>query len=124
MRDDDFFWDGARVGQLLIQCCADCGTLRHPPSPMCARCNSLNIDIVESARRGRVLGWLMSRHPTRRDAPARIVVRIALDEGPYLIANFPGAAIEDIAEGMRVEIYFDIAEGKIVPQARAVEAVA
>jgi len=34
-RDNRFFWEGVRHDELQIQRCADCGRLRHPPSPMC-----------------------------------------------------------------------------------------
>ena len=52
--DDAFFWDGAAEGKLLIQRCTDCGTLRHPPAPMCGNCGSLAWDAAESSGRGRV----------------------------------------------------------------------
>ncbi|MCU1397225.1 MAG: hypothetical protein JWN62_334, partial [Acidimicrobiales bacterium] len=39
--DIAFFFDGLNEGKLLIQQCADCGTLRHPPGPMCRNCHSL-----------------------------------------------------------------------------------
>jgi uncharacterized OB-fold protein len=41
MRDDDFFWEAGRDGRLLVQRCGGCGLVRHPPAPMCARCQSV-----------------------------------------------------------------------------------
>ncbi len=34
------FWDGCARGELLLQRCLNCGALRHPPSPICAKCLS------------------------------------------------------------------------------------
>ena len=51
--DDAFFWDAAAEDLLLVQRCAECGTLRHPPAPMCGHCGSLSWDTQESAGRGR-----------------------------------------------------------------------
>src|SRR5215469_9615448 len=36
--DTEFFWAGARQGELRIQRCGGCGALRHPPGPACPRC--------------------------------------------------------------------------------------
>ena len=34
-QDTAFFWEGTAAGELRIQHCPACGTLRHPPGPMC-----------------------------------------------------------------------------------------
>ena len=39
--DGRFFWEGLEQGKLLIQRCAACDELRHPPGPMCPKCHSL-----------------------------------------------------------------------------------
>jgi uncharacterized OB-fold protein len=118
MRDDDFFWDAAREGRLLIQKCGGCGLMRHPPAPMCARCQSLSVEIVEGSGKAKVLGWLPSRHPTRPDDDERIVVRLHLEEGVLLVANLKGAALKDIEYEMPVEIFFEEIAGVAVPQCR------
>ena len=71
--DDRYFWDGVAERRLLIQHCTECGTLRHPPSPMCGNCGSLEWDTQEASGRGRVLTWILSRHPNAPDenAPRR-----------------------------------------------------
>ena len=39
-RDTAFFWAGTAVGELRVQRCDGCGTLRHPPGPMCPSCGA------------------------------------------------------------------------------------
>ncbi len=39
-----------RQHRLLIQRCKQCGTLRHPPRPMCSECRSLEWDTLEASR--------------------------------------------------------------------------
>jgi uncharacterized OB-fold protein len=85
--DDAFFWDGAAAGRLLIQRCADCGGLRHPPAPMCGACGSLAWDTVEASGRGRVYSWMYSLHPNRPDDAPRIVILVELEEGTRLVSN-------------------------------------
>ena len=66
--DDAFFWDAAADDRLVIQRCADCGRLRHPPAPMCGHCGSLSWDTAPSAGRGRITSWMYSLHPNRPDS--------------------------------------------------------
>jgi uncharacterized OB-fold protein len=118
VRDDDFFWEGAAAGRLLVQRCAGCGLVRHPPAPMCARCQSLEAEAVQCSGRATVLDWVVSRHPTRPDDHPRIVARLALPEGVSLISNLQGAALEEIYAGMPVEVFFEVIGGKALPQFR------
>src|SRR3954470_13202687 len=83
-RDDQFFWVAAAEGRLVIQRCADCGTLRHPPAPMCGTCGSLEWDTAESAGRGRIVSWISSLHPNRPDDAPRIVILVQLEDGTRL----------------------------------------
>jgi uncharacterized OB-fold protein len=95
-RDDDFFWEGVDQGRLLAQRCSQCGTLRHPPAPMCGDCQSVAWEANELSGRGTVYSWLVSKHPSRPDAAPRTVVLVDLDEGLRLVSN--------IVEGESVEI--------------------
>ena len=89
--DDAFFWDGAAEGRLVIQRCADCGTLRHPPAPMCGTCGSFAWDVAEASGRGRIVSWMYSLHPNRPDDDARVVILVQLEEGTRLVSNLVDA---------------------------------
>ena len=118
MRDDDFFWEAGREGRLLVQRCGACGLPRHPPAPMCARCQSVEVRIIACSGRAKVLGWAPSRHPTRPDGDERMVARLQLEEGVYLVANLQGVGLFDIAYGMPVEVFFQAFDGVATPQCR------
>ena len=45
--DTQFFWDGLKNHTLLIQCCTQCDVVRHPPRPMCPRCNSVEWHTID-----------------------------------------------------------------------------
>src|SRR5204863_4672796 len=85
--DARFFWEGAADDRLLIQRCAQCGVLRHPPAPMCGRCGSLEWGTVEASGRGRVYTWITWRDPNRPDEPPRVVILVELEEGVRLVSN-------------------------------------
>jgi uncharacterized OB-fold protein len=118
MRDDDFFWEGARDGELLIQRCGDCRTFVQPPLPMCSTCQSLNLAPVQCSGRGEVLSWVVSKHPTRSDAEERVVVLVQLEEGVRLISNLQGAPIDAIQPGLPVEVFFQAFDEVVLPQFR------
>jgi uncharacterized OB-fold protein len=124
LRDDDFYWDGARAGRLLLQKCGGCGLVRHPPAAMCARCQSTEVEIVECSGKAVVEGWVASKHPARPDDPGRIVVRLALPEGVFMISNLQGVALADVRHGMPVEVFFEEIDGTVLPQFRPVREAA
>jgi uncharacterized OB-fold protein len=94
-RDEDFFWEGVDEGRLLAQHCSSCGTLRHPPRPMCPSCQSLEWEPTELSGKGTVFSWLISKHPTKPDAEPRTVILVDLEEGIRLVGNMlPGESVE------------------------------
>jgi hypothetical protein len=121
--DTRFFWDGVRAHTLPIQRCTGCRALRHPPRPMCPRCNSLSWDTVESSGRGRVYSFVMPRHPPLPWFEGTyIVALVELDEGTRLVSNLCGVAPEDVTIGMPVEVFYEHFDGGLVlPQFRPVK---
>ena len=120
MRDQDFFWEGVKAGRLLIQKCSACGALRQPPGPMCPHCLSLAWEAQESAGRGAVAAWIVSKHPTQPDANPRIVALIDLAEGVRMISNLEGIDSSKVRLGTPVELFFAEVNGQALPQFRPV----
>lgn len=104
-RDNAFWFEAAREHRLLIQRCADCHALRHPPGPACPHCNSFDWDTVEASGRGEVYSFTVAHHPKLPafDYPLPIGV-VELAEGTRLIADLVDVAPEDVRIGMPVEL--------------------
>jgi len=103
--DTRFFWEGVERGELLIQRCAACGELRHPPRPMCPRCRSLDWDTVRASGRGTVYSYVVPHHPRLPAFAERYVVALVdLEEGSRLVTNLVGVAPEDVRIGMAVQL--------------------
>jgi uncharacterized protein len=104
-QDNAFWFEGARQHRLLIQRCKQCGTLRHPPRPMCAECRSYEWEVVDASGRGTVYSFVVNHYP---QAPAfdypLAVGLIELEEGTRLVANVIGIDPGDIRIGMPVEV--------------------
>jgi uncharacterized OB-fold protein len=113
--DTQFFWDALREHRLLIQRCAGCGALRHPPRPMCPRCRSLEWDTIESAGRGTVYSFVIPHHPPLPWFPEPYVVALVdLDEGTRLVSNVVGIAPDAVTIGLPVEVRFEHFDGDLV----------
>ena len=61
----------APTGSLRIQGCTDCGTLVHPPVPICPKCRSRAWQPTVVSGRARVVGLTVNAHPWSPDVPAR-----------------------------------------------------
>jgi len=121
--DGSFFWQGLEQGKLLIQRCASCGELRHPPGPMCPKCQSLEWKTLELSGRGTVYSYVVAHHPPIPpfDYP-NLVVLVELEEGTRLVSNLVGVGPEEVEIGMPVvcEIV-EVEEGFKLPQFRPVQ---
>jgi uncharacterized OB-fold protein len=120
--DTAFFWAGAARGELLGLACADCGGLQHPPRPMCPRCHSTQREERRLSGRGRVLTWIVPRHPAPIGfAEPPIVALVDLDEGIRIVTNLVGVVPGEIAPRMPVAVEFaPTVGGKAVPVFRPV----
>ncbi len=109
--DTAFFWDGLKDRKLLIQRCADCGTMRVPPRPMCGKCQSLNWDSVESSGRGTVYSFVMPKYPPLPFLQYPYVVAlIELEEGVRIVSNLCDVDPEAVENGMPVEVFYETFE--------------
>jgi uncharacterized OB-fold protein len=103
--DNAFWFDGAREHRLLIQRCAGCGTLRHPPRPRCDRCGSYEWTAVEASGRGTVYSYVVNHQPQvpAFDYPLPIAL-VELEEGTRLVADLVGVEPWEITIGMPVTV--------------------
>ncbi|MFN2614752.1 MAG: Zn-ribbon domain-containing OB-fold protein [Actinomycetota bacterium] len=114
------FWDAAARGRLVIQACAACTAVRHPPQPMCPRCRSFDTGWVQASGRGRVWSWIVCHPPVlpafEDKVPYNVVV-VELEEGVRMIGNLLDVPNDEIEEGLDVVVEFeDAGEGVVLPQ--------
>jgi uncharacterized protein len=103
-QDNQFWFEGAQAHRLLIQRCASCGTLRHPPLPACGVCGSLEWGTVESSGRGTLYSYVVVHYPQVPSFQYPLPIGlIELEEGTRVVANLDGMAREDIEIGMPLE---------------------
>lgn len=110
-RDNAFFWDGVAAGELHLQRCAECGRLRHPPTPMCPACRSTAVDTVVASGRGTVYSYTVHHHPPlpRIELPL-VVVLVELEEGVRIVSSMTGIEPDAVLVGLPVEVTFEEVE--------------
>ena len=107
-RDTQFYTDGLRNGQLLIQHCKNCDKLQHPPGPCCKHCQSFEWDTVAASGKGKLASFVKMHHP---DLPGfekpNPVGLIELEEGTRLVAQLIKFKPEQIKVGTEVRLIIE-----------------
>ncbi len=103
--DNQFWYEAAKEHRLVIQRCASCKVLRHPPRPRCDKCGSYEYDTVEASGKGTVYSHVTVHYPQipSFDYPLPIGL-IELEEGTRLVADLVGIEAADVQVGMAVEV--------------------
>jgi len=103
--DQVFWFEGLQQGKLLIQKCSECGTLRHPPGPMCRICRSLAWESIEAAGGGSIHSFVVVHYPQAPgfDYPNQVVL-VELDEGVRVVANTVDTTRDQLVIGSRVQL--------------------
>jgi uncharacterized OB-fold protein/acyl dehydratase len=119
--DNGWWWEAVDRGELMIQKCSSCGTLRHPPRPMCHECRSLEWEQQASRGTGSVHSHVVMHHPPipGYDFPVAIAL-VDLDEGTRIVANIVDCPFEEIQIGMKVEASIEELGGLKIPVFRKV----
>jgi uncharacterized protein len=104
------YWEAARQGELRMQRCRACDWVRFPPSLLCPRCLSDQVEWARMSGRGVVFSWVIvhqSQHPAfNPDAPYNVAI-IELEEGPRLHTNLIDCPADAIRIGLPVEVCFE-----------------
>ena len=107
--DNHEFYEATQRGELRFQCCADCGTWRHYPRPVCPECLSTRFSWERATGRGTIYTWTIVHGPTlpafQDDLPYN-VVDVLTDEGVHFQSQVLDCPPEEIYVGMPVEAVF------------------
>jgi len=118
------FWAGSAAGELRLQRCSSCGTVRHPAAQRCPAC--LSPDYRWEAMSGDAVLWswtVLHRAPVPAYAGRvpYLVAYVRLREGPYMITHLRGDLTE-LSVGMPLRIVFEPAGAdRAVPVAAVVQ---
>lgn len=103
--DNAWWWEMAADGKLGIQRCLDCKVLRHPPTPMCDKCHSLQWDTLESCGRGVINTYTILTYPKFPGySYPLIIILVDLEEGTRLTSQLVDCSPEDVDFNLAVQM--------------------
>src|SRR5919109_3365650 len=99
------FWEGCAARELRVQKCAECGTYRHIPKPICSRCRSFDYTWDVSRGDGSIFSYIVvhhSVHPATETVVPYNVSVIELEDcgGVLVTSNVIDCPNEDLYVGM------------------------
>jgi uncharacterized OB-fold protein len=125
--DQQPYWDGANRHELVVQRCAACGKLVHPPGPGCPWCGAGEFSWVSlgSEVDGSVYSFIVVHRPFLQsfvDESPYVVALVDVDDAPgiRITANIVDVDPSAVSIGMRVRMTWERrAPGREIPQWRA-----
>jgi acetyl-CoA acetyltransferase/uncharacterized OB-fold protein len=115
---NEWFWRSGADGSLRIQGCDDCGTLVHPPTPICPNCRSRSHKPTQVSGRATVVGFTVNSQPWLPGFdPPYVIANVALEEDPrvHLTTNIVGCEPADVVIGLEVAVRFEQQEDVWLP---------
>jgi len=104
------FWQGGEHGELRFLRCQDCGTIIHPPVPLCPQDHSKRLAPAAMSGRATVASFTVNHQAWMPGPPLPYVVAIIeIEEDPRvrLTTNVVNCAPEKVRIGMPVRVVFE-----------------
>ena len=104
------FWRLCQDGRLHFQRCASCGTWRHLPRYMCARCGSPDFAWQPSSGKGTLFSWTVTHqalHPAFADEIPLVAAVVELEEGVRMDSRLIECSPDALELDMPVELTFE-----------------
>jgi uncharacterized OB-fold protein len=122
--DTAHWWAACARHEYLIQQCSRCGTYRHPPRPVCFKCQSFEFAWESVPGLGTIYSYAVVVHPVHPSLVDRVpyvilVVERSAAGGEKVIGNLLGSRPEQLRIGAPVVLdWEDIGAGISLPQWR------
>lgn len=104
------FWEACGRHELVVQRCAECGRLRHPPRAVCPACLSSAVEWRRASGLGTVYSVTVTHQnhaPGFRGRLPYVLAVVELDEGVRVMTNVVGCEPDAVRIGMPVEVEWD-----------------
>ena len=104
------FWEGGRDGELRFQRCQACGYYLHPPSVICPKCWSKDIQIEGVSGDAEVVTFSINYQPWMPGLEPPFVlaiVRCLEQDDLRLTTNIVNCSVDDVVIGMPVHVIFE-----------------
>lgn len=103
------YWEGTAAGELRVQHCTKCGSLRWPPRAACAQCQSMDAQWKSVPPRGELFSWTVVNQTTLEgfaDLVPYAAVVVQLDEVPLRMLGYFMGDPATLVAGERLQAKF------------------
>ncbi|WP_288988152.1 OB-fold domain-containing protein [uncultured Sphingopyxis sp.] len=104
------FWNRCQDGNLFFQQCEGCGSFRHLPRYMCARCGSPEWSWERSSGKGTLFSWTVTHqalHPAFAAEIPFIAAVVELEEGVRMATRLIDCAHDELTLDLPVTLDFE-----------------
>lgn len=115
-RDSEPYWRALEAGNLRLQKCTACETLRWPPRAICNRCAGFDASWQQLSGRAVLVSWIRTHQvfaPAYRDKVPYVVVQVALAEQRDILLIGGWQSDRDPVAGEPVKACFVPASGNV-----------
>lgn len=104
------FYAFCKNHELRFQRCSDCGTWRHIPRDMCAKCGSFKWEWARSSGKGKLFSWTTATQPMMpqfaQSVPYSPAI-VELEEGVRMVTWLVDVKPDELQLGMPLAVVFD-----------------
>lgn len=104
------------TGRLVLQECASCGAVQHPPEEICQTCYAMEFRAREVDEHGTIFSFVVARHPSGSPVLSErvpyVIALVSLDERPEIrvLGNVVDVPPDEVRIGLPVKTVFEEAE--------------
>jgi uncharacterized OB-fold protein len=108
-QDNRFFWTSGADGRLRFLRCGQCRTYVHPPAPRCPECLSEELSPEAVSGRATVVAYTCNVQQWIPGSEPYLIGLVAIDEqeSVRLTTNLVDVELDQVREGMPVEVVFE-----------------
>jgi len=108
-QENRFFWTSGADGRLRFLRCQDCGEYVHPPGPVCPSCLSRDLSPEVVSGRATLVAHTCNQQQWIPGSEPYLIGLVAIDEqeSVRLTTNLVDVELEDVRDGMAVEVVFE-----------------
>jgi uncharacterized OB-fold protein len=111
------YWEAGRDGVLQMPQCDSCHKINFPPVKRCPNCGSTAHHWKVLSGRGKIWSWVIFAKQYFPDMPPPYtVLRVELEEGPFLITNLVDSDGRELTKDAPVRVVFQQAGDIFLPQ--------
>jgi uncharacterized OB-fold protein len=116
------FFDGARIGKLMLQHCTACEMWSFPVRERCPHCFAAALEWCQASGRGTLYTYTVMHqvmNPGFASSVPYNIAQVDLEEGVRMVSNIVGIPNDGLRIGMKLEAVFEKAgEGVSLPKFR------